>query len=62
MKPYRTATPKEESKGIDGYIGSESISIKPLTYKTKSMLNEKIEAKIVYYEKVKGGILIEYDF
>ncbi len=62
MKPYRTATPKEESKGIDGYIGDTPVSIKPITYKAKNMLNERIAVKIVYYEKIKGGILIEYDF
>ena len=48
---YRSADPSEESKGIDGYIGKMPVSIKPLTYKTKNMLNEKIEARIIYYEK-----------
>lgn len=55
---YRLANPEEESNGIDGYIGSFPVSIKPATYKTKRALNEKIESKIIYYEKVKDGINI----
>lgn len=62
MKPYRLANPKEESKGIDGYVGNVPISIKPTTYKTKNMLREEIDVKMVYYEKTKSGVLIEYDF
>ena len=59
---YRLATPFEESQGIDGYIGSTPVSIKPSTYKTMDMLKEEIDAKIIYYEKVKGGIKIDLDF
>jgi len=60
---YRTATPEEESKGIDGYIGNEPVSIKPTTYKTKN-LQENIQAKIIFYEKPekKNYIIVEYDF
>ena len=59
---YRVATPQDESKGVDGYIGETPVSIKPLTYKTKNLLQEKIEAKMVYYEKLKDGIKVEYNF
>jgi hypothetical protein len=59
---YRVATPQDESQGIDGYIGDTPVSIKPTTYKTKNMLQEKIEAKMIYYEKLKDGIRVEYDF
>jgi len=59
---YRLATPDEESKGIDGYIGSIPISIKPITYKTKNSLSENIEVAIIFYEKKKDGIVVEYDF
>jgi hypothetical protein len=59
---YRNSTPEEESKGIDGYIGEVPVSIKPITYKTKSMLQEKIEAKMIFYEKKKDGIVVEYNF
>lgn len=51
---YRLATPEEESRGIDGYIGEAPVSIKPDSYKAKPSLGETIEAKIVFYRKVRG--------
>ena len=59
---YRLSTPEEESKGIDGYIGETPVSIKPITYKTKEMIVENIQVKIVYYEKMKTGLKVTYDF
>ena len=59
---YQRATPGEESKLIDGYIGNTPVSIKPITYKTKNMLHENINVKLIYYEKLKDGISVEYDF
>lgn len=59
---YRSGTPEEESKGIDGYIGDIPVSIKPLTYKSKKMLNEQIDVHMIYYEKKKDGINIYFDF
>lgn len=59
---YRLATKEEESQGIDGYIGYIPVSIKPLTYKSKSNLAEEITVEIIYYEKKKSGITIEFDF
>ena len=50
---YRLSTPEEEAQGIDGYLGDNPISIKPITYKTKSQLQEKIVGSIIYYEKIK---------
>ena len=60
-KPYRLAVPIEESKGIDGFIGDIAISIKPTTYKAKMGLNEIIDFPIIYYEKKKSEIVIEFD-
>ena len=60
-KPYRLAKPDEESKGIDGFIGDMPISIKPITYKTKMGLNEEISVPIVFYDKKKSEIVIEFD-
>lgn len=61
-KDYRLATPKEESGGIDGFINNTPVSIKPSTYKLeKNRLEEKIKAKIVYYEKLDKGIEFEFD-
>lgn len=57
-KPYRLSTPSEESRGIDGFVGSEAISIKPITYKVEAHLPEHIEVRIVYYEKKKDGIVV----
>lgn len=59
---YRLSTPEEESTGIDGYVGEKPVSIKPLTYKTKKMYGELIDADIVYYDKKKDGINIEFNF
>jgi hypothetical protein len=35
---YPSSTSEDESKGIDGYIGSCSISVKPTTYKEKERI------------------------
>jgi hypothetical protein len=59
---YRRATPEEESRLIDGYIGETPVSIKPITYKAKNMLHEDITVKLIFYEKLKDGIRVEYDF
>jgi len=58
---YRLSDFTEESKGIDGYIGEIPVSIKPETYKTKSALRENIGVKIIYYDKVKNGIQVDYE-
>ncbi len=55
---YRLSTPEEESKGIDGYIGNIPISLKPISYKQKDMLPEKIDVHIIFYEKQKDGLKI----
>jgi hypothetical protein len=57
---YRLARPDEESKGIDGFIGSQPVSIKPVSYQSKEFLSETIDARIIYYEKVRGGITFTY--
>ncbi|MCK4614943.1 MAG: MjaI family restriction endonuclease [Thermoplasmata archaeon] len=57
---YCISSPEEESQGIDGYYGEIPVSIKPMTYRAKKALSEKIEAAIIYYEKVKDGIRVDY--
>jgi len=59
---YKVATPAEESKGIDGFIGEVPVSIKPITYKTMNRLPENISIKMIFYEKLKDGIRVEFDF
>ncbi len=56
---YRLSVATEESKGIDGYIGRIPISIKPETYKSKKALQETIDAKFIYYTKVRGGVTVD---
>jgi len=56
------AAPSEESNGIDGFIGDTPVSIKPITYKTKNMLQEEIDAILIFYDKKKDGINVMYDF
>jgi hypothetical protein len=56
---YRFSTPEEESRGIDGFVGDIAVSIKPETYKFKKGLSEKIDAKLIYYEKVKDGVVAD---
>lgn len=58
---YKFSIPADESKGIDGYINGKPVSIKPTTYKVKSNLSESIDCPIVFYEKKKSGITVEYD-
>lgn len=57
---YRLSESDEESKGIDGYIGDAPVSIKPDTYKLKDSLPERINIKIIYYRKIRGGIEVDY--
>ena len=58
---FRLATPSEESKGIDGYVGDIPYSIKPDTYKTMGRLSESINVKMIYYSKTKTGLRIEVE-
>jgi hypothetical protein len=50
---YRRSTPEQESKGIDGYLGEQPVSIKPETYRQKAQLQENVQAPIVYYQEYK---------
>ena len=58
---YRLSLPDEESKGIDGFVGDIAYSIKPMTYKIMDRLRENIDAKMIYYEKIKTGLKIEIE-
>ena len=58
---YSLASPEDEAKNIDGYIDDLPVSIKPKSFKLdRSHIN--IEIPIIYYEKKKDGISIEYKF
>lgn len=58
---YRLATPEEESKGIDGFVGNTPYSIKPDSYKTMSRLSERIDVKMIFYKKTNSGFNIEVE-
>ena len=58
---YRLATPEEEAKGIDGFVGGIPYSVKPDTYKTMGRLSEVIDVKMIYYTKTKTGLKIEVE-
>jgi len=57
---YRLASPEEEARGIDGYIGNCPVSIKPYTYEVKASLPELIDVKIVFYKKAKDGLEVDF--
>ena len=58
---YRLATPEEEAKGIDGFVGNIAYSIKPNTYKTMKRLLETIDVKMIYYSKTKTALKVEVE-
>ena len=60
-KEWREANPEEEAQGIDGFIDNKPLQIKASTYKLEARLAETIEVPIVYYDKKKDGISIEYN-
>lgn len=59
---YRLASPEEEAQGIDGFIGEQAVSIKPVTYRQMNELPEHIDVQIIYYDKKKSEIVVEYNF
>jgi hypothetical protein len=60
-KGYRVSTAIEEGQGIDGWVDDTPVSIKPITYKAKMALPERINFLMVYYSKKKDGITIEFE-
>lgn len=58
---YRLATIEEEAKGIDGYLNNKPAQIKSITYKQEALLAEVINVPIIYYDKKKNSINIEFE-
>ena len=53
-QPWRMASPEEESKGIDGFVGDVPYSVKPNTYCVSSAShNENINYKMLFYKQQK---------
>ncbi len=59
---WRLADPAEESKGIDGFIGGVPVSVKPISFKRETHLQDGISVQIIYYEKRKDCIRVTYAF
>lgn len=57
---YRLATVAEEAQNVDGFINGKPVQIKSSTYTLKNT-GEVIEIPIIFYDKKKDGIVIEYD-
>lgn len=57
---YRLAIIEEEAQNIDGFINSKPVQIKSTTYTLKNT-SEVIDVPIIFYEKKKDGIVIEYN-
>jgi hypothetical protein len=45
---------------VDGFVGGQPVSIKPASYKAMAALPEMLPCEIIYYEKVKDGLTIEF--
>ena len=58
---WRLANKDEEKEGIDGYIDGKPVRIKSSTCKAEAQLKEIIKAPIVYYEKTKAGLVVEFN-
>lgn len=58
---YRLANVEEEAEGIDGYLNNVPVQIKSITYKQEALLAEVINVPIIYYDKKKDGINIEFE-
>ena len=60
-KEWRLASKEEEAAGIDGYVGSLPVQIKPVTYRQEGILGEHFDVPVIYYEETSSGVRIEYD-
>ncbi len=58
---YRLANIEEEAHGIDGYLNDKPAQIKSITYKQEALLAEVINVPIIFYDKKKDGINIEFE-
>lgn len=60
-KEWRLASKEEEAAGIDGYVGSLPVQIKPVSYRQEGILGEHFDVPVIYYEETSSGVRIEYD-
>lgn len=56
----RPSSPDDESRGIDGYLDGQAVSVKPVSYKNTAAAHiETIDASMIYYEKKNGTIVAD---
>lgn len=61
-RSHRDSSAEEESKGIDGYIGSVPVSVKPESYSSKSTTkHEEISAAMVTYKTTRKYLTINFE-
>lgn len=60
---YYSSDSNEESKGIDGYLGDQPVSIKPKSYDTKgsTKAKENIDAPLIKYYDTDNYVYLYYD-
>lgn len=58
---WRLATADEEAQGVDGFIGRHPVQVKAATYKQKGMLSESFDAPVIFYDKRKDGLVVEFN-
>lgn len=57
---YHPSSPEDESRGVDGYLGDQPVSVKPESYKNeRDRINETIDVKMIYYKKNNGKIVAD---
>ena len=57
-KTLRLSSPEDESRGVDGYLDGQPISVKPTTYRNMDTISETIDARMIYYEKKPNGTIV----
>ena len=58
-KEYRESSSDEESRGIDGYLDGQPVSVKPSTYSSTTHTQvETIDPRMIYYKKRPNGSIV----
>jgi hypothetical protein len=58
---YSLASPEQESKGIDGMIGIQEVTIKPSSWKELVIQREALQGVLIFYKKIDDGLEIEFE-
>lgn len=58
---YSLASPEQEARGIDGFVGDREVSIKPASWKDQVIQRENLQGVLIYYRKTDDGLEIEFE-